>query len=188
MIHIVLPEGLNRAAGAAQVLSSYYEACLRRAAADAGAGDELLLAPGNAFGQSRPEDAIAEELIARLRPDLKTHRVESERHGYLDTMDNALRLRDWAIEHDRWPLGECRVYCNLYHAVRVRLCFSAAGYHMTAIVRCRPSKRDGLIVWRLKYYDYPVLNLLYEILATAHALPRMVQSLVFGRCPRGPQR
>lgn len=59
MIHIVIPEGLNRLDDADQPLSDYYEARLRRVAEKAANGEEVYLAPGNAFGHAHPEDEIA---------------------------------------------------------------------------------------------------------------------------------
>jgi hypothetical protein len=59
MIHIVIPEGLNRLEGACQPLADYSEACLRRVAEMAANGEDVYLAPGNAFGHAHPEDEIA---------------------------------------------------------------------------------------------------------------------------------
>lgn len=178
MIHIVIPEGLNRLDCASQPLSDYSEACLRRLAELTANGEAVYLAPGNAFGHAHPEDEIAAGFLQRLRPDLRTQHVGLARRGYLDTLDNAVWLREWARRLNRWPMAECWLYCNRYHVLRTWLCFRVAGYRVQRVVGCAPRKRSGLIVLRLKYYDYPVANLLYEALAIGYTFLRLARSFV----------
>jgi hypothetical protein len=178
MIHIVIPEGLNRLDCAGQPLSDYSEACLRRVAEMAADGDAVCLAPGNAFGHPQPEDEIAAAFLQRLRPDLVTRQVGGTRRGYLDTLDNAVRLREWARRHEQWPMAECWLYCNRYHVVRTWLCFRVAGYQPRRIVACTPTRRSGLIVSRLKHYDYPAAYLVYEALAIGHTFLRLLKNFL----------
>jgi hypothetical protein len=178
VIHIIIPEGLNRLDCTGQPLSDYYEACLRRVARMAANGEAVYLAPGNAFGHADPEDEIAAGFLRQLRPDLVTHHVGDARRGYLDTLDNAVWLREWVRRHNRWPMAECWLYCNRYHVLRTWLCFRAAGYRARRIVACAPPKRRGLIVPRLKYYDYPAANLVYEALAIGYTFLRLAGNFV----------
>ena len=178
MIHIVIPEGLNRLDGTGQPLSDYYEACLLRVAVMAGNGEAVYLAPGNAFGHAHPEDEIAASFLQQLRSDLITYYVGGARQGYLDTLDNAVWLREWARRHNQWPMAECWLYCNRYHVVRTWLCFRVAGYQARRIVACAPAKRSGLIVPRLRYYDFPAANLVYEALAIAHTFLRLAKNVI----------
>ncbi len=178
MIHIVIPEGLNRSDCADQPLSDYYEACLLRVAEMTGNDEAVYFAPGNAFGHAHPEDEIAAGVLQQLRPNIVTHCVGGERQGYLDTLDNAVWLRQWARRHDHWPMGECWLYCNRYHAARTWLCFRVAGYRARRIVGCAPAKHTGLIVLRLRYYDYPVVHLVYEALAIVYTLLRLAKNLI----------
>jgi hypothetical protein len=178
MIHVVVPEGLNRLDSSDQLLSDYYEACLRRVAEMAAAGETVYFAPGNAFGHAQVEDEIAAVFLRQLRSDLMTHVVADARPGYLDTLDNAVLLRAWACRHNCWPLAECWLYCNRYHVARAWLCFRVAGYRVRRIVACAPAKRTGLIVPRLKYYDYPVANIGYEALAIAHTFLRLAKNFL----------
>jgi hypothetical protein len=178
MIHIVIPEGLNRLDSGGQPLSDYYEACLRRVAELAANGEAVYLAPGNAFGHGRPEDEIAAGFLRQLRSDLIPHNIGDARRGHLDTLDNAMWLREWARRHNRWPMADCWLYCNRYHVLRTWLCFRVADYHVRRIVACTPAKRSGLIVPRLKYYDYPAANLIYEALAIAHTFLRLANNVV----------
>ncbi|HUI81811.1 MAG TPA: hypothetical protein VLY24_28005 [Bryobacteraceae bacterium] len=178
MIHIVIPEGLNRLCYEVP-LSDYYEACLRRVGELAAGGETVYLAPGNPFGHAAPEDEIAAGFINELRPDLITHHVGDQRgRGYLDTLDNAVCLRDWARRRGCWPMGECRLYCQRYHALRTRLCFRIAGYRVRGVVASAPAKRSGRIVPRLKYYDYPAANVVYEALAIGYTLLRLAGNIV----------
>jgi hypothetical protein len=178
MIHIVIPEGLNRLGSAGPPLSDYYEACLLRVAETAANGEVVYFAPGNAFGHPHSEDEIAAGFLQDLRSDLVTHHVRQERRGYMDTLDNALWLRAWAHRLNLWPMEECWVYCNRYHVARTWLCFRIAGYRVRRIVACAPAHRSGRIVPRLKYYDYPAANLVYEVLAIGHTFLRLAKTFV----------
>lgn len=189
MNHIIVPEGLARPDGAGQALSVHYAACLRQVAAVAVCGEDVYLAPGNAFGQDRPEDEVAADVMQRLRPDLTIHRIELSRRGYLDTLDNAHCLRAWAERNGRWPLGASALYCTRYHAVRAWLCFRATGYGVHRTVGCSPDEHRSSIVRRLAYYDYPVLHVVYEAGAICYTALRLVALKVAsawsGLPPRG---
>jgi hypothetical protein len=178
MIHIVIPEGLNRFGAARQPLSDYYEACLRRVAEVAGSGETVCLAPGNTFGYAQPEDEIAADFLQQLRSDLVIHRITDERRSYLDTLDNAAWLRAWAHRNNRWPMGDCLLYCNRYHVVRTWLCFRVTGYRVQRIIACAPEKRSKSIVPRLKYYDYPAVYLVYEVLAIGYTFLHLAGNFV----------
>lgn len=178
ILHIAIPEGLNRLDGAGQPLSDYYEACLHWVAEMAAKGEAVYLAPGNAFGHAHPEDEIAAVFLRQLRPDLITHHIEDARCGYLDTLDNAVWLREWARRNNRWPMTDCWLYCNRYHVVRTWLCFRFVGYRARRIVASAPAKRSGLIVARLKYYDYSVANIVYEALAIGYTFMRLASNLL----------
>lgn len=178
MVHIVIPEGLNLLGSTSQPLSDYSEACLLRVAETAADGETVYLAPGNAFGHAQAEDEIAAGFLQRLRSDLVTYHIGEPRQGYLDTLDNALRLREWAQRHDRWPLPECWIYCNRYHVMRTWLCFRFTGYQPRRIVACTPTKRSGFIVSRLKHYDYPAAYFVYEALAIAYTFLRLVKNIL----------
>jgi hypothetical protein len=178
MIHIVIPEGLNRLDGTGQRLSDYYEACLRSVAGMAAVGETVYLAPGNTFGHAQTEDEIAADFLQELRPDLIEHHVSATRPHYLDTLDNAVWLREWARGHSCWPMAECWLYCNRYHVMRTWLCFRIAGYCVRRIVACAPAKSGGRITQRLKYYDYPAANVVYEGLAIAYTFLRLARNFV----------
>ena len=169
-----MPEGLAQPDGTGQGVSDHYAACLRQVAAVAARGEDVYLAPGNAFGQDRPEDEVAADVMRRLRPDLTIHRVEADRRGYLDTLDNALWLRSWARRAGRWPLEPATLYCTRRHAVRAWLCFRVAGYRPHAVVGCGRGPRRSRIVTRLGYYDRPSLHVVYELGAIVYTLLRVV--------------
>lgn len=172
-IHVVIPEGLNQVDRPGQPLSDYSEACLRRVAETATHGEMVYFAPGNVFGH-----ALAAGVLRQLRSDLITHIVGGTREGYVDTLDNAVLLREWARRHNRWPMANCWLYGNCYHLVRTWLYFRIAGYRVRRIVACAQQKWSGLIVARLKYYDYPITDLVYEALGIAHTFLRLAKNVV----------
>jgi len=176
MIHIVIPEGLNRPDAAHDPLSDYYEECLRSVALLAGIGDAVYLAPGNSFGHSHPEDELASVFLQQLRPDLLAYCVPGPRPHYMDTLDNAACLRDWAHRHNRWPLPDCWLYCTRFHVFRTWFCFRVAGYRPNRVVASTPANRSGLIVTRLKHYDYPIAHILYEVLAVGYSVLRLARN------------
>ena len=167
--HIVVPEGLNRDGS----LSAYYEGCLQRLAAQARTGDRVYLAPGNHFGHTRMEEAVASDRLRQLRPDLEIHLPEIARTRYFDTLDNAIELRRWAQQQNLWPIDNCILYCNRYHLLRVRLCFHLAGFRPQQIRTARPQPHSGHIVPRLWYYDHAAANVCYEALAIGYTALRL---------------
>jgi hypothetical protein len=179
MIHIVVPEGLNRRVPGIEGLSAHYQECLRQVALRAADQDRVYLAPGNAFGYDRLENELALLRFREMRPALTAYTVTPRAGRYLDTLDNALFLRQWAMECGHWPLPEADLYCARFHSFRSRLCFRAAGFRIRQVITSAPAGlRRGYVTTRLFYYEIWPAHICYEVLATGYALLRIAKRLL----------
>ena len=162
---IIVTEGLTATESleAVENLSDYFEAVVRRVAAEAESGDRVFVSPGNPFGHSKSEEDYAAEFLQKLRPDLQVFIPENVRDKtYLDTFDNARVLRMWLKREKYWPLGEVILYCNNPHSRRSRAMFQFCDFQVEKVVGCRPETVSREIAPRLWFYNYPPVQFLYE--------------------------
>lgn len=163
--YIIVTEGLTAAESpeAVENLSDYFEAVVRRVAAEAEPDGRVFLSPGNPFGHSKSEEDYAAEFLQKLRPDLRIFVPQNVRdRPYLDTFDNARVLRIWLKREKFWPLETVILYCNQPHSFRSLAMFKCCGFWVEKVVGCRPEKVSREIVPRLWFYNYPPIQFLYE--------------------------
>ncbi|MGC9526346.1 MAG: YdcF family protein [Limnospira sp.] len=163
--YMIVTEGLTATESpeAVENLSDYFEAVVRRVAADAETGDRVFVSPGNSFGHSKSEEDYAAEFLQKLRPDLQIFVPANVRdRTYLDTFDNARVLRIGLQREKLWPLGDVILYCNQPHSRRSRAMFQFCGFRVERVVGCRPETVSREIAPRLWFYNYPPVQFLYE--------------------------
>lgn len=167
--HVVVPEGLAVQQKGQCVLSNYYEAVLTRVISDVPLNGQVFLAPGNRFNCATYEELYAAEYLLSKRPDLNVivPLVESNR-TYLDTFDNAKLLRTWLQKEGQWPLQKVILYCNAPHRARSAVLFRLCGFNVQLVIACRPKTIHQKIVSRLWFYDYPIIQAVYEVTALVY--------------------
>ncbi|MGH7998800.1 MAG: hypothetical protein ACREPR_05070 [Brasilonema sp.] len=165
--HIVVPEGLAIATDKESgqcLLSDYYEAVLTQVIHSVTLNGQVFLAPGNRFDYPASEEQYAAEYLLSKRPDLNIFVVSGISYRtYLDTFDNANILRTWLQKQERWPLGKVNLYCNAPHYLRSAVMFRLCGFQVQSVIKCRPKEVFRKIVPRLWFYDYPIIQNLYEL-------------------------
>jgi hypothetical protein len=168
---IVVPEGLALDSRGAYHASDHYLAALDLVMEFSSPSDTIYLAPANRFGAHQAEDLFARDyLLSRHCPaQVEVISPEIPRRGYLDTLDNAHVLKMDLMRKGRWPLGSVTLVCNRPHRLRSRLMFRLCGYEVSEVRTSRAGERSGTrMVGRLWFYDIPVLQYFYELLATAY--------------------
>ena len=148
----------------------------------AGPGDEVYLAPANAFGGPLHEEEAAQRYLASrgapfriFHPGFNLPAIR-ERPRYIDTLDNARLLRDSLGSAD----GEYELVCVQPHTRRALWCFRRVGFQFRAVHRVRHVVEGEAVPRRLFYYAYPPLHHLYE----AAALTRDVLNSALGLRPK----
>lgn len=183
--HVVVPEGL--AYQAVQeveqcLLSDYYEAVLSRVIRAVPLNGQVFLAPGNQFTCAAYEELYAAEYLLSKRPDLDVILpVGISDRTYLDTLDNAKLLRTWLQKEGRWPLEEVTLYCNAPHCIRSAVLFRLCGFNVQLVVGCRPKVVCRKIVSRLWFYDYPIIQTLYEGTVLLYNFGRWIKWKIYTR-------
>jgi hypothetical protein len=185
-VHLVVPEGLetdpDHPERATDRPSSYYQAVLDCVACAVSAGDVVMLAPANSFGGPVSEHQAGKRYLASRIPDgVQIECPEGRQGSYLDTLDNAVELRNHLEQIGGWPLGPCTLYCNSPHKVRAVLMFKLLEFDIRDIVTTRGRQRSSSIVRRLWFYDYPLLHYLYEAGAIPYTLFRFAYLKVTGK-------
>jgi len=183
--HIIVPEGLafveeqgNKRCG----LSDYFEAVLNRIVETVPSNELIFISPGNYFGCEFSEEDHAARYLLSQRSDLNVGIPSNVRdRNYLDTFDNARLLRAWLQKQGLWPLGEVILYCNAPHSLRSWLMFRLCGFNINQVTTCRPKKISRKIVSRLWFYDYLIVQLIYELLGTFYDSVRWFLWISAGR-------
>lgn len=176
--HIVVPEGLaaeDNTPNETFFLSDYFEAVLQRIIQEVPATEPVYISPGNPFIHAASEEEYAAQYLQHQRPELQVnYPVNIRDRPYLDTFDNARVLRKWLEQEGLWPLGEVILYCNTPHAVRSQILFELCEFQVKNVVRCRPKQRKRQMVSRLWFYNYPVVQIIYELIGLVYNLNRWV--------------
>lgn len=127
-------------------------------------GDEVYLAPANAFGGPRTEEQAAHRYLEShhapfriLYPGFNLPTIPV-RPRYIDTLDNARLLRD-ALGSGA---GEFELVCARRHAPRALWCFRRTGFALRAVHRVPYVLEPGAVPRRVFYYRHPRLYRLYE--------------------------
>jgi hypothetical protein len=174
--HVIISEGLCAASEdnlKPNPLSSYYAKVIETVSQLAETGEEVFFTPGNNFSHPCREDIYAVRYLETLRKDLKTNYIDENFVGKnLDTLDNALLLRDWLIHRRRWSLQHAHLYCYRFHTLRSWLLFRLCGFSVEKIISSNPKVKSKDIVPRLWFYNYPLVHILYEIAAIMYSLMR----------------
>ncbi|NMG10420.1 hypothetical protein [Brasilonema sp. UFV-L1] len=174
--HIVVPEGLaitTDKESAQCLLSDYYEAVLTQVIHSVPLNGQVFLAPGNRFNYPASEEEYAAQYLQSKRPDLNVFVVSGISHRtYLDTFDNANILRIWLQNQGQWPLETVKLYCNAPHSLRSAVMFRLCGFPVQSVIKCRPKEVCRKIVPRLWFYDYPIIQHLYEFTALIYDFGR----------------
>lgn len=177
--HIVVTEGLayeNVEEMRRCSLSDYYEAVLIRILHNVPPKGRIFLAPGNRFACNAPEEQYAAEYLLNNQPDLNVIvPLDICYHTYLDTFDNASLLRAWLQKEELWPLEEVTLYCNAPHSLRSAVLFRLCGFNVQRVIGCRPKDVQRKIVPRLWFYDYPIIQSLYEGVALIYDFGRWIE-------------
>ncbi len=172
---IVVTEGLAPGGDHGEVcrLSDHFQAVLDRLVQDASSGDTVFVAPGNRFGCDYSEEEFALAYLSVRRKDIcSASPPPTSKCGYVDTFDNARLLRFWLEAEGAWPLGEVTLYCNAPHVFRSRLLFSLCGFRIRRVIGCHLPHTHSMIVPRLWFYNYPLIQVAYECVATVYGLLR----------------
>ncbi|NJR74160.1 MAG: YdcF family protein [Scytonema sp. CRU_2_7] len=174
--HVVVPEGLAIATDKESgqcLLSDYYEAVLTQVIHSVPLNGQVFLAPGNRFDYPASEEQYAAEYLMSKRPDLNIFVPSDISHPtYLDTFDNAIILRTWLQKQGRWPLEKVNLYCNAPHYLRSAVLFRLCGFQVQSVIGCRPKSVHRKMVPRLWFYDYPIIQSLYEFTALVYDFGR----------------
>ena len=126
--------------------------------------DVIYLAPANKFGGNISEQEAAKKYLNKTIPNTIVSFEPSEER-YIDTRGNAVLLRDYLNDQNKWPLNNATLVSYCFHLPRANLVFRQAGYNFQS-VGVRPSKfHSEAIVPRLWYYQYPYIHIIYETLA-----------------------
>lgn len=168
---IVIPEGVKAGPGGVGLgePSFVYRQVLDFTLQLAAAGDEVYLAPANAFGGPlREEEAAQRHLAARGAPfrilypgfNLPANRA---RPRYVDTLDNA-RLLKAALGSAE---DDFELVCSQRHARRAAWCFRRTGFRLAAVHRVPYRLEAEPVPPRLYYYRSPLLYHAYEMAALA---------------------
>ncbi|MBW4633809.1 MAG: hypothetical protein KME30_18480 [Iphinoe sp. HA4291-MV1] len=176
--HIVVPEGLAQTNEKSEqcLLSDYYEALLTQVIHTVPLNGQVFLAPGNRFNYPASEEQYAAEYLMSKRPDLNVFVPPDISHPtYLDTFDNAIILRTWLQKQGQWPLEKVNLYCNAPHCLRSTILFRLCGFHVQSVIRCRPKAVHRKIVSRLWFYNYPIIQNLYELTSLIYNLGRWLK-------------
>ena len=185
-IHLVVPEGLeadaDHAGRATDEPSGYYRAVLDSVASAVSGGDVVMLAPANSFGGPMSEHHAGKRYLgSRLPHGVQIECPEGSNASYLDTLDNAIELRNHLERIGWWPLGPCTLYCNSPHRMRAVLMFKLLGFDIKDVVTNRGRQPTSSIVRRLWFYDYLLLHYAYEAGAIPYDLIRFAYFKVTGR-------
>lgn len=177
---VVVPDGLaaGNDGGALPLPSCVYRAALDQAAAAAGPGDCIYLAPANRFGGEVTE----QEAGRRYLEPLTSARIVSVDTGdpdYIDTRGNARLLRRHLERTHQWPLRSARLIAYGPHLPRAAVAFGQEGFAFELAVAAGPIAIDRgdpatRIVRRLWYYRYPAVHWAYEQLALALTRLRII--------------
>ena len=166
---IVIPEGVRAGPDGLGVdePSFVYRQVLDFTLRLAGAGDEVYLAPANAFGGPLREEEAAQRYLARrqaafrvLYPGFNLP-ANPVRPRYVDTLDNARLLREVLGTTD----GRYDLICAQKHARRAEWCFRRVGFGFVAVHRVPHVVEAEAVPARLFYYRHPLLYQLYEFAA-----------------------
>ncbi len=128
--------------------------------------DALYLAPANKFGADFSEQELAGEYL-RSKGCKNVTVTPSEHHqGYIDTLGNAVLLKEFLRSQTLWPLENVILVSANLHAPRAKLCFKSVGFEIKklAAVKYQITKND-FIVKRLCYYKCKYIHFAYEVLA-----------------------
>lgn len=172
---VVVPEGLSTDQDGRFYASDYYTAALDLAKEIAGDDGEIFLAPANKFGAHQPEDYFGRDYLLEIGCRCKVECISSsiQRHGYLDTLDNAKYLKRHLQDLHRWPLGRITLVCNQPHRFRSVLMFRKFGFDVAETRVSKVTQHSGRrMVRRLWFYDLPIVQYFYEIAATMFNLGR----------------
>ncbi|MCG5056583.1 MAG: hypothetical protein KA714_00785 [Limnoraphis sp. WC205] len=174
--HIVITEGLvseDNTPEETHFLSDYFEAVLQRIIQDVPSTEAVFISPGNAFGCAFSEEEYAAQYLGSKRPELNVkYPIKVRDRPYLDTFDNARLLRKWLEQEKLWPLEEVILYCNAPHHLRSQAMFELCEFKVKQVIKCRPQKVQRKMVSRLWFYNYPVVQTIYEIIALCYDFSR----------------
>ena len=126
--------------------------------------DVIYLAPANKFGGSISEQEAAKKYLNKM---ISNTIVSFEPSGerYIDTRGNAVLLRDYLNDQNKWPINNATLVSYYLHLPRANLVFRQVGFNFKS-VGVRPNTfRPETIVARLWYYQYPYIHIIYETLA-----------------------
>ncbi len=164
---IVIPDGLDRNQSVSENRISWiYQTVLDKVAADAKDEDVIYLAPANHFGQNITEHEAAYKYLKMIKPSLNILVPSNTYNEYLDTRHNAIYLKAYIQELNRWPLRNTVIYSYILHSYRAEIIFNQEDYNFS-IVRVKKSEKviPRPIVKRLWYYNQPAFHFLYELIA-----------------------
>lgn len=176
--HIVITEGLVTEENTPEdnfLLSDYFEAVLQRIIQDVPITESVYISPGNAFGCEYSEEEYAAQYLQSKQPQLNVKfPIKIRDRPYLDTFDNARLLRKWLEQEKLWPLGEVILYCNAPHSLRSEIMFKLCEFNVQNVIGTRPEKVQRKMVDRLWFYNYPVAQIIYEIIALCYNFSRWI--------------
>lgn len=163
---VVVPDGLEADSKGRPLPkpSFVFEAVLNKVIASY-SQNSIFIAPANTFGGRVTEhEAAYVYLIERGCKNVFFPALS--RDTYIDTMGNAILLRDYIKKEQIWPLPPVTLVVSKFHASRAAMCFKNADFIIKDVDEVDYSYGSiSPIVSRLFYYRYPWLHRLYEILA-----------------------
>jgi hypothetical protein len=178
---ILVPEGLATDVQGNFAVSDYYKAVLDLFVQLRKPGDRAFLAPANSFGAARPEDHFGFQYLKerQVTDGVEIIGDDIPRVGYLDTLDNALLVKRHLTETGRWPLGAVTLVCNRPHKLRSAIMFKLIGFSVDRVLTTRPAVASGKrMVRRLWFYDYPIVQYIYEFFAFLYGCFRFFMILI----------
>jgi uncharacterized SAM-binding protein YcdF (DUF218 family) len=163
---IVIPEGVKAGPDGRGIAepSFVYRQVLDFTLQFARPGDEVYLAPANAFGGPMREEETARLYLEKQRAPFRIlhpgHNLPAnqQRPRYVDTLDNARLLRD-ALGG---TTGSFELISAQRHARRAELCFRHTGFQLAAVHRVPYLFEDEAVPRRVGYYRSRWLYPLYE--------------------------
>lgn len=166
---VVVPDGLEPIPEPALPLpAAPYRRSLEYALSRATAAKGVIyLAPANRFGyQITEQEAARKYLIDNDFSESSIICCPSIGDYYLDTRENAFRLRGYLEGTGQWPLGDVCLVATAIHSKRANFWFVEAGFSVVEMVGIGyvPARND-LFVPRLWYYKFPLVHRTYEKLA-----------------------
>ena len=173
--HIIVPEGLAATDFYPEetfYLSDYFEAVLQQVLKAATSDDTIIITPGNAFGYPNSEEEYATQYLQKNQPKLTIKIISNLKdRPYLDTFDNARLLRKY-LQQQQLIINPMILYCNAPHCFRSWAMFRLCGFKIQQVIKCRPQQIQRPMVKRLWFYDYLLIQLLYECAAFVYDLCR----------------